>query len=115
MWEGLHEEENAKEKLSESVERQDALPARTGLHRSPTGYKWKEIYQRGDEFYDWDGHAFHFFGGIPIKSDGSLAFYEGRERGDLLRSPLRLFKKGLKPREPCTQEPGTRQRQLNSG
>jgi len=69
MWEGLPEEENAKEKLSESVEQQDALPARTGLHRSPVGYKWKEIYQRGDEFYDWDGHAFHFYGGIPLKEE----------------------------------------------
>src|SRR2546425_4823388 len=85
MWEGLPEEENAKEKLSESVEQQDALPARTGLHRSPVGYKWKEIYQRGDEFYDWDGHAFHFYGGIPLKEDGSLALYRGKEQEEYLR------------------------------
>ena len=85
MWEGLPEEENAKEKLSESVERQDALPARTGLHRSPVGYKWKEIYQRGDEFYDWDGHAFHFYGGIPLKEDGSLALYTPKEQEEYLR------------------------------
>ena len=44
----------------DSRDKEDAFPARTGLHRSPVGYKWKEIYQRGDEFYDWDGHAFHF-------------------------------------------------------
>ncbi len=85
MWEGLPEEENAKEKLSESVEQQDALPARTGLHRSPVGYKWKEIYQRGDEFYDWDGHAFHFYGGIPLKEDGSLALYTPKEQEEYLR------------------------------
>src|SRR2546430_16762654 len=85
MWEGLPDEEHAKEKLSESVEQQDALPARTGLHRSPVGYKWKEIYQRGDEFYDWDGHAFHFYGGIPLKEDGSLALYTLKEQEEYLR------------------------------
>ena len=72
----------------------DNFPARTGLHRSPTGYKWKEIYQRGDEFYDWDGHAFHFFGGIPLKNDGSLALYEGKEQEEYLRELAESIKKG---------------------
>jgi len=85
MWEGLPEEEDAKENLSQSLEEEDALPARTGLHRSPVGYKWKEIYRRGDEFYDWDGHAFHFYGGIPLKEDGSLALYRGKEQDEYLR------------------------------
>jgi hypothetical protein len=85
MWEGLPEEEGPKETLKDSRDKEDAFPARTGLHRSPVGYKWKEIYQRGDEFYDWDGHAFHFFGGIPLKDDGSLALYQGKEQEEYLR------------------------------
>lgn len=97
MWQGLPEEENAKEKLSESVEQQDALPARTGLHRSPVGYKWKEISSRGDEFYDWDGHAFHFYGGIPLKDDGSLALYRGKEQDEYLRELTELMKKDSPP------------------
>jgi catechol 2,3-dioxygenase-like lactoylglutathione lyase family enzyme len=85
MWEGLPEEAGPKENLNDSREKEDAFPARTGLHRSPVGYKWKEIYQRGDEFYDWDGHAFHFYGGIPLKKDGSLALYRGKEQEEYLR------------------------------
>jgi len=67
MWDGLPEEEDAKENLAMSVEEEDALPARTGLHCSPVGYEWKKTYERGDKFYDWDGHAFHFIRGIPLK------------------------------------------------
>jgi catechol 2,3-dioxygenase-like lactoylglutathione lyase family enzyme len=93
MWEGLPEEAGPKENLNDSREKEDDFPARTGLHRSPTGYRWKEIYQRGDEFYDWDGHAFHFFGGIPLKSDGSLALYEGKEQEDYLRELAESIKK----------------------
>jgi hypothetical protein len=85
MWEGLPEETGPKETLNDSRDKEDAFPARTGLHRSPVGYKWKEIYQRGDEFYDWDGHAFHFFGGIPLKDNGSLALYQGKEQEEYLR------------------------------
>jgi catechol 2,3-dioxygenase-like lactoylglutathione lyase family enzyme len=85
MWEGLPEEAGPKENLNDSRDKEDAFPARTGLHRSPVGYRWKEIYQRGDEFYDWDGHAFHFFGGIPLKKDGSLALYKGKEQEEYLR------------------------------
>ncbi len=85
MWEGLPEEAGPKENLNDSRENEDAFPARTGLHRSPVGYKWKEIYRRGDEFYDWDGHAFHFYGGIPLKEGGSLALYRGKEQDEYLR------------------------------
>ena len=62
-----------------------------------TGYKWKEIYERGDEFYDWDGHAFHFFGGIPLKNDGSLALYEGKEQEEYLRELAESLKKQARP------------------
>jgi len=85
LWEELPEEQDTKEKLKLPREQEDALPARTGLHRSPVGYRWKQIYQRGDEFYDWDGHAFHFYGGIPLKDDGSLALYRGREQEEYLQ------------------------------
>jgi len=94
MWEGLPEEAGPKENLNDSRDKEDNFPARTGLHRSPVGYKWKEIYQRGDEFYDWDGHAFHFFGGMPIKSDGSLALYQGKEQEEYLRELAESLKKG---------------------
>ena len=84
MWETLPEEAMAKEDDSLSLEEEDALPARTGLHRSPVGYRWKAIFERGDEFYDLDGHAFHFFGGRPVKDDGSLALYTIVEQDEYL-------------------------------
>jgi hypothetical protein len=84
MWETLPEEAMAKEDDTLTLEEEDALPARTGLHRSPVGYRWKAMFERGDEFYDWDGHAFHFFGGRPVKDDGSLALYTIVEQEDYL-------------------------------
>lgn len=84
MWKTLPEEERAKEEDNLSLEQEDALPARTGLHRSPVGYQWKAMFERGDEFYDWDGHAFHFFGARPVKDDGSLALYTIVEQEDYL-------------------------------
>jgi hypothetical protein len=97
MWEGLPEEAGPKEDLNDSRDKEDAFPARTGLHRSPVGYKWKEIYQRGDEFYDWDGHAFHFIGGIPVKNDGSMALYKTKEQEEYLRELAESLKKGSPP------------------
>ncbi len=85
LWDGLPEEKDAKENLTQSLEEQDALPARTGLHRNPWGREWKQTFNRGDEFYDWDGHGFHFVGGIPLKDDGSLTLYRGKESGDYLK------------------------------
>ena len=67
MWEGIPEEKGYKADLNLSLEEQEALPARTGLHRSPVGIRWKEICDRGDEFYDWDCHSFHFIGGKPLE------------------------------------------------
>ena len=93
MWDGLPEEAGAKEHLNDSREKEDNFPARTGLHRSPVGYKWKEIYQRGDEFYDWDGHAFHFIGGIPKNADGSLVMYTPKEQDEYLRELAESLKK----------------------
>ncbi len=84
MWETLPEEAMAKEDDTLTLEQEDALPARTGLHRSPVGYRWKAMFERGDEFYDWDGHAFHFFGGRPVKDDDSLAFYTIVEQEEYL-------------------------------
>lgn len=97
LWEGLSEEAGPKEHLNDSREKENAFPARTGLHRSPVGYKWKEIYQRGDEFYDWDGHAFHFYGGIPLKNDGSLALYKGKEQEEYLHELEESLKKRGRP------------------
>ena len=85
MWDGLPEEEAPKENLNQSLTEEEALPARTGLHRSPSGYLWKETYKRGDEFYDCDGHAFHFCGGVSLKADGSLAVYRAKETEEYLR------------------------------
>ncbi len=47
--------------------------------------KWKEIYGRRDGFYDWDGHARHFVGGIATRADGSLAVYQPKESDEYLK------------------------------
>ena len=84
MWDGVPEEEGRKEDLRLSTAAEDALPARTGLHGSRVGHLWKETYERGDEFYDWDGHAFHFVGGISTSPDGSLTRYRSKGQGEYL-------------------------------
>ena len=85
LWEGLSEWEDAEHHLEVSVAEEDDLPPRTGLHTSPVGRKWKEMYTRGDEFYDWDAHAFHLVGGVSKQADGSLATYVPKDPGDKLR------------------------------
>ncbi len=65
------------ERDGKPIENPGALPARTALHGSPAGRKWKQIYGRGDDWYDPDTNCFHFYGGIPV-GGGSLAVYEGR-------------------------------------
>ncbi len=97
MWEGLPEEQTDKANANLSLEQQEALPARTGLHRSPVGLKWKKICERGDEFYDWDAHAFHFIGGMPLKDDGSMALYESKEQEEYLRELTESLKRGVQP------------------
>jgi catechol 2,3-dioxygenase-like lactoylglutathione lyase family enzyme len=84
LWAGVPEEEDRKEKLGLGAEEEDALPARTGIHGSPTGQIWKKVYDRGDEIYDPDGHAFHFIGGISSSADGSLAVYTPKEQATYL-------------------------------
>ena len=73
------------------------------------GYKWKEIYQRGDEFYDWDGHAFHFIGGIPKNADGSLVMYTPKEQDEYLRELAESVKKGVQPYSSKRSPPATQQ------
>jgi len=77
------------------------LARRGELHKYGANYapklKRKKIYQRGDEFYDWDGHAFHFFGGIPKNADGSLALYTPKEQDEYLRQLTESLKKGVQP------------------
>ncbi|MEE8518586.1 MAG: VOC family protein [Dehalococcoidia bacterium] len=82
LWEGVPEEPD--DHHAQSREAQDALPGRTGLHGSPAGRKWKEAYNRGDEIYDPDGHAYHFIGGLPRKG-GSLATYAPKEQHEYLK------------------------------
>jgi len=50
------------------------LPARTVLHGSPAGRQWKQLYGRGDDWYDPDTNGFHFFGGEGQR--GSMTSYE---------------------------------------
>jgi hypothetical protein len=97
MWGGIPEEQGYKADLNLSLEQQEALPARTGLHRSPVGLRWKEICDRGDEFYDWDCHSFHFIGGKPLKADGSMALYEAIEQEEYLRELAESLNKGGQP------------------
>ncbi len=85
LWAGLPEWEDAEHKLDVSIEQEDNLPARTGLHTSPVGRKWKALHNRGDEFYDWDTHAFHLVGGASKRGDGSLATYISKDQGEKLK------------------------------
>lgn len=50
------------------------LPARTALHGSPAGRRWKATFGRGDDWYDWDANLFHFLVGVP--RDGTMRDYE---------------------------------------
>jgi hypothetical protein len=97
MWNGIPEERGYKADLNLPLEQQEALPARTGLHRSPVGIRWKEICDRGDEFYDWDCHSFHFIGGKPLKADGSMALYDAVLQEDYLLDLAQSLKKGDEP------------------
>ncbi|HLN83800.1 MAG TPA: hypothetical protein VK355_09305 [Candidatus Binatia bacterium] len=94
MWAGIPEEKGYKAELNLPIEEQEALPARTGLHRSPVGIRWKEICDRGDEFYDWDCHSFHFIGGRSLKPDGSMALYEAIEQEHYLQDLAVSLNKG---------------------
>lgn len=79
MWDALPELEGTPPPLSREDE---TLRPHTLLHPSPAGKRWKDLTGRGDAFLDWDGHAFHFVGGVPIA--GSMALYRGRYMDDYL-------------------------------
>jgi hypothetical protein len=83
--------------LNLPIAEQEALPARTGLHRSPVGIRWKEISSRGDEFYDWDCHSFHFIGGKPLTTDGSMALYDAVLQEDYLLELAQSLKRDQDP------------------
>lgn len=78
--------------LKETPEELLRLPARTALHPSGGGRKFKAATTRGDDFFDWDTNMFHFYGALPV--GGSYTVYEPltvedqiasweREHGDL--------------------------------
>ena len=97
MWAGIPEEKGYKGDLNLPIEEQEVLPARTGLHRSPVGIRWKEICDRGDEFYDWDCHSFHFIGGKTLKPDGSMALYQAIEQEHYLQDLAASLNKSAAP------------------
>ncbi|HZT08010.1 MAG TPA: VOC family protein [Chloroflexota bacterium] len=55
-------------------EEAQSLPARTGIHGSPSGQPWRTGFGRGDSFWDWDTNAFHWVPGAPI--DGSMTTFK---------------------------------------
>lgn len=72
------------------------LPARTALHGSAAGRQWKQLYGRGDDFYDWDTNTYHLVGGVPV--DGSLVIYEPRYMEDYLEDAHKTGQgSGLRP------------------
>lgn len=97
MWDGIPEEKAYKADINLTLEEQEALPARTGLHRSPVGLRWKEICSRGDEFYDWDCHSFHFIGGKPLSAGNSMARYEAIEQEEYLLALAESIGKAQQP------------------
>ncbi len=84
MWDGIPEASDT-ERDGLSIAQEDALPARTRRHGSPAGRKWKEAYERGDEFYDWDAHLFHFVGGVVDSAGDSLAVYRPKDLEDQVK------------------------------
>ena len=58
-----------------AIENPGKLPARTALHISAGGRKFKQLTERGDDWFDWDTNMFHFFGGTPMGE--SMAVYDG--------------------------------------
>ena len=63
------------------------LPPRTMEHASPAGMRWKAAYGRGDDWLDWDGNLFHFYGGVPVRN--SMATYEPHPIDDYMDDYLK--------------------------
>ncbi|HZT07393.1 MAG TPA: VOC family protein [Chloroflexota bacterium] len=69
-----------------------ALPARTGMHGSEAGRKWKAMYGRGDQIYDPDTNSFHFVGGSS--AGPNLATYEGHYMEDYVEAFMKAKQSG---------------------
>jgi catechol 2,3-dioxygenase-like lactoylglutathione lyase family enzyme len=79
MWRELPEWDFDPEAMPRlSAEEAGALPARTCIHGSPIGPRWKSTLGRGDSFCDWDTNVFHFVGGTPV--NGSMVSFKGVEQ-----------------------------------
>jgi hypothetical protein len=74
-----------------------SLPARTTLHGSPAGRRWKAAFGRGDDWYDWDMNLFHFFVGVPQR--GSMTTYEPHSIEDSMDQYLQAHGRSAVPVE----------------
>jgi len=63
------------------------LPPRTMEHASPAGMRWKAAYGRGDDWLDWDGNLFHFYGGAPVGN--AMTTYQPHPIEDYMEAYLR--------------------------
>jgi catechol 2,3-dioxygenase-like lactoylglutathione lyase family enzyme len=84
VWDELSEWDYDQQLHAGTITDPGALPARTGQHGSAAGRKWKEMYGRGDQIYDWDTNSFHFVGGVS--DSPTMATYEGRYMEDYVEA-----------------------------
>jgi catechol 2,3-dioxygenase-like lactoylglutathione lyase family enzyme len=72
------------------AEEAQQLPARTGIHGSPSGQPWRTGFGRGDSFWDWDTNAFHWVSGEP--ADAAMSSYSFVKPGKFMEDhmPKRL-------------------------
>ena len=75
IWSELPEWEQDVSRQGVIADREN-LPARTVLHLSAGGRRFKTLTDRGDDWFDWDTNLFHFYGGEPV--NGSMSVYKGR-------------------------------------
>ena len=83
IWNEL-EEWDYDQRAQGPVEDPGALGARTGMHGSDAGRRWKAMYGRGDQIYDWDTNSFHFVGGAS--DSATLATYQGKYMEDYVEA-----------------------------
>jgi len=69
-----------------------ALGARTGMHGSEAGRRWKAMYGRGDQIYDWDTNSFHFVGGAS--ETANLATYKALYMEDYVEAFMKSRQQG---------------------
>ena len=68
MWQELPEWDFDPENLPTlSADEAESLPARTCIHGSPIGPRWKRTLGRGDSFADWDTNVYHLVAGTPVR------------------------------------------------